>query len=659
MQPKRIDLVEGSTSPDAAAASALLAQAAHTMRYFTFQRSTPSAQVSQLMESSFFASLGDATLPVLSTAGVRGADKVRLPNQMLDKFLPNLAVLARTLDTEAELFVARLRERGMLADVALADVIAELNAGPLDEDQFLACVAWWKQIVNLPQYDSSIQNRLVEATVVAIKDPDTQLDKIVPLGAMKTFLNPNMIPADIPSLPSDTVPYSISKRLQTSDMVNIFGWHELGLAEWARTLSERDFQESPDTAERLLGILARAWPRLSNVNRDEIKRTLQDVKCIPTSLGFRKPGDSYHPEVSLFEDLPVISLPHASIKGALRSMLDHLGVRSVVDLQLIFTRLVGKSVWSCAELVKYLSSVRKSLSDNEFARLKRTAAFPIWDPNRAGSDTSQPVKRTTPDALCEPTQENKDLGVPVLDYGGSAWKPFSIEATFMYDLGLRKHANLADILRIASSVDRDVHQRGLDYLVKNLRHYPGFNATLQAGDVAFIPAKTPSGAFQLARPSDVYTNEAAGSIGCLVINNLSTDIATKLQLLKDPPISVLVQYLTRTPPATVDQGKLAFRYLGTRLQDLHREIPRLSTTAFIPTDRGTHVPPLQTFFTPRDRQSEVYQLYKDLYTFVDFDEGNLFLEQVGVKAQPTQEQIARMLVGDPFGAMRKLASAEK
>jgi hypothetical protein len=229
----------------------------------------------------------------------------------------------------------------------------------------------------------------------------------------------------------------------------------------------------------------------------------------------------------------------------------------------------------------------------------------------------------------------------------------------MYDLGLRKHANLADILRIASSVDRDVHQRGLDYLVKNLRHYPGFNATLQAGDVAFIPAKTPSGAFQLARPSDVYTNEAAGSIGCLVINNLSTDIATKLQLLKDPPISVLVQYLTRTPPATVDQGKLAFRYLGTRLQDLHREIPRLSTTAFIPTDRGTHVPPLQTFFTPRDRQSEVYQLYKDLYTFVDFDEGNLFLEQVGVKAQPTQEQIARMLVGDPFGAMRKLASAEK
>ena len=656
--PKRADLVEDSASPDAAAAAALVGQAAHTMKYFTFKRSTPSAQVSQLMEAAFFSSLGDATIPVLSTMGVNGADKVRLANPMLDKFLPNLSVLARTLESEADLFVGRLRERGMLSDIALTDVIAELNSAPLNEDQFLACVDWWKQIVNLFQYNSSIRDRLMEATVVTIKDSVTEVEKIVSLGVIKTFLNPNMIPAEVP-LPADTAPYTISKRLQSADMINIFGWHELGIAEWARTLSERDFQGSADAAERLLGVLGRAWPRLSNVNRDEVKRTLQEVSCIPTSLGFKKPGESYHPEVSMFEDLPVISLHHASIKGALRSMLDHLGVRSVVDLQLIFTRLVGKSVWSCAELVKYLSSVRKSLSDHEFARLKRTAAFPIWDSARAPSDKAMPIKRTTPDALCEPTQENKQLGVNVLDYGDHPWKPFSAEATFMYDLGLRKYASLADVLRIASSTDPDQHRKGLDYLVKNLRQYPGFNAPAQAGDVAFVPAKTPGGALQLARPLEVYTNEAAATIGCLVVNQLSTDVAVKLQLLKDPPVSVLVQYLTRTPPKTIEQGKLAFRYLGTRLPDLHREIPRLSTAAFIPTEMGTHVQPLQTFFTPKDRQSEVYQLYKDLYNFVDFEAGNLFLEQCGVKAQPTQEQIARMLVGDPYGAMRKLASAEK
>lgn len=659
IQPKRIDLVEASTSPDAAAASELVGQAVHAAKYFTFKRSTPSAQVSQLMEAAFFSSLGDAAIQVLSTLGVNGADKIRMPNPMLDKFLPNLAVLARPMETEADLFVARLRERGMLSDIALTDVIAELNAAPLDEEQFLACVDWWKQIVNLSQYNASIQDRLIEATVVAVKDPDTELDKIVALGAIKTFLNPNMIPAEVP-LPANTLPYTISKRLQSADMINIFGWHELGVAEWARTLSEQDFQSSPDAAERLLGVLGRAWPRLSNVNRDELKRTLQDVNCIPTSLGYKKPGEAYHPEVSLFEDLPVISLPHASIKGALRSMLDHLGVRSVVDLQLIFTRLVGKSVWSCAELVKYLSSVRKSLSDHEFARLKRTAAFPIWEPSRAVSDKTIPIKRTTPDALCEPTQENKNLGVAVLDYSDHIWKPFSTEATFMYDLGLRKHANLADVLRIAASADPDQHQKGLDYLVKNLRHYPGFNAPAHAGEVAFVPARTPSGAFQLARPLEVYTTKAAASIGCLVVEErLTNDVAAKLQLLKDPPASVLVDYLVRTPPTTVDQGKLAFKYLGTRLPDLHREIPRLSTTSFIPTDKGVHVQPLQTFFTPKDRQSEVYQLYKDLYSFVDFEAGNLFLEQCGVKAQPTQEQIARMLVGDPYGAMRKLASAEK
>ena len=655
IQPKHADLLQGSTSPDAEITRMLLDQAAHAMRYFTFKRSTPSAQVSQVMEASFFSSLGDKSLPVLSNLGVRGAEEIRMPNPMLDKFLPNLPVLARTLDTEADLFTARLRERGMLADISLIDVIAALNKTPLDEEQLVACVNWWKQIVDLPQYDGTVRDRLIEATIVTVKEPDSKTEKIVAFSGVKTFLNTSMIPAEVP-LPAHTLPYVLSKHLQATDMVNIFGWHELGLAEWTRSLGESDFTHSGDAAERLLGVIGRAWARLSNVNRDEIKRTLQEVNCIPTSLGYKKPGEAYHAEVSLFEDLPVIALGSVVIKGSMRSMLDHLGVRSVVDLQLIFTRLVGKSVWSCAELVKYLSSVRKSLSENEFARLKKTAAFPVWSSPSSGLDKP---KRTTPEALCEPTPENKQLGVPVLDYGDHPWKPSSAEANFMYDLGLRRHARLVDVLRIASNPGPEEHQRGLEYLLKNIRHYPGFNAPAQAGEVAFIPARSANGETKLARPTEVYTDTGSAAIGCYVVDKLSREDADKLKLLKDPPVSVMVQYLLKTPPATIDQGKIAFQYLATRVPDLARENAGLSIVPFIPIGNGRHVQPSQTFFTPQDKTSEVYQLYKDLYTFVDFDGGNFFLKQCGVKAQPTQEQIARMLIGDPYGAMRKLASAEK
>lgn len=55
-------------------------------------------------------------------------------------------------------------------------------------------------------------------------------------------------------------------------------------------------------------------------------------------------------------------------------MLLALGVRKHVELQLVFTRLLGQDGgWSHVDVVRYLVSVKESLAPNELERLKKTA----------------------------------------------------------------------------------------------------------------------------------------------------------------------------------------------------------------------------------------------------------------------------------------------
>lgn len=100
---------------------------------------------------------------------------------------------------------------------------------------------------------------------------------------------------------------------------------------------------------------------------------------MPTREGARMPGDAYLPSVVLFEDLPLVMLPSGTpIKGSLETLLLALGVRKHVELQMVFTRLLGAegSTSSHVDVLRYLCSVRDALSSTELERLKRTAWLP-------------------------------------------------------------------------------------------------------------------------------------------------------------------------------------------------------------------------------------------------------------------------------------------
>ena len=63
----------------------------------------------------------------------------------------------------------------------------------------------------------------------------------------------------------------------------------------------------------------------------------------------KKPADSYSPKVTLFEDLPVTTI---AAKGNMERLLKALGVRSHVDLQLVFSRLLGGGEWDQEQVVR-------------------------------------------------------------------------------------------------------------------------------------------------------------------------------------------------------------------------------------------------------------------------------------------------------------------
>lgn len=565
-------------------------QAIHLLRFFTFHPSTPSGLVSTHIESAFFATHVAAPLEIISTRGPLAVTAVRMPHPQLTPWLPSLAVLTPDLATRAddEPMVARLRERGLLKDIRLDDVVDALERNPLDQGKAVGLLRWWISMTKVPAFDGRLRGKVLDAAIFRV-DASQGIggERVVRLADIKTWLNPANIPADMP-LPEHTLPYAISKPLgNLPELAFAFDWHELGVTEWIRYLvsianpdpstpdsapAEYDLTRSAPFVEKVLSTAARSWNRLSAQEKEGLKGTMNTIACLPTRAGFAKPQESYFADVDLFPDLAIIDLPSLSIKGPLRAMLTALGVRSHVDLQLVFSRLVGSQKWSCYELVRYLVSVKSTLTDYEMAKLRKTQAFPVLplsqeETKSPQSSSEAKVARRTPDMLYEPTEEHKALGVEVLDWG-HAWKATSPEAQFAFTLGIKRHVGLPALLEIASHPsDSRRRKAAFSYLMKYLHYYAGFNATAYP-DFSFVPAiAADSGARYLAKPTAAFTNPAVNIMGFATVDasEISEEVATKLKLMKDPPVTDIARRVIDSPPLDVEECIKYLEYMSTRL----------------------------------------------------------------------------------------------
>lgn len=214
----------------------------------------------------------------------------------------------------------------------------------------IACLKWWVGLNN--QGDTlrllSIRTQVLDAAVLATVD-----DRIIPLGTIRTFVSPKgivgLIPLDGP-LPPHMLPANISKQFTSESLIASFPWAELTIPEWLAHLCsplvigrgvDYDITLSSTWAEKVLIILSRCWPSISASAKQQITSTLKNVTCIPTTGGMKAPELSYFANANIFHDLPVVTLPSGvAIKGSLERVLEALGVRKHVDLQVVFNRYI-------------------------------------------------------------------------------------------------------------------------------------------------------------------------------------------------------------------------------------------------------------------------------------------------------------------------------
>ena len=184
-------------------------------------------------------------------------------------------------------------------------------------------------------------------------------------------------------------------------------------------------------------MLAKGWQQVPAVQQRDLVQLVSALAFIPTRQGLKQPDQAYMPNVSLFEDLATTVLPSgAPIKGNMERLLLALGVRRHVELQLVFTRLLGAGDWSHVQLVRYLVTVQETLSPAEKDRLRQTRWLPregeakVEQP--AGAEGVQPKPKTVrykAADLYEPTEPLRELGLPLVDWADSPskWRPGSEE----------------------------------------------------------------------------------------------------------------------------------------------------------------------------------------------------------------------------------------
>ncbi|KAG6878540.1 hypothetical protein C0993_004438 [Termitomyces sp. T159_Od127] len=657
------------TSVDQQLETWLRSRSLHALKFFTFHPSTPSAEISQQLERAFFDCAG-SNFPLISTAGVRNASDVRLPDASFSGFLKQLPLLPENILADASSTIGILQSRGLIKSIGFDDVLKELRSRPLTEDEMVACLKWWISVnKEASKFQLAPRTQFLEAAILLSRTPGSNDEKIVPLSSIRSFINTRTFSAIIPldgPLPDHLLPPSVAKHFTANELTTSFPWTELSIPDWLGHICSPSIRKAnPDVditlsapwAERVLLVVAKTWPNLPGPAKGEIYTHLRTLSCIPTSMGMKTPDQAYFSQANIFNDLPVVTLPSGSlVKTPLERVLIALGVRKHVDLQVVFNRMIKTNEWTVADLAKYLVSIQSTLSSEEWARLKMTAAF-FQEGNLEG-DTDQNAKRYQAQQLYEPVDVFRSLGLPVLDWGKQTkWRSSSDEAKFLFELGLLRYPPLPVLINLCASADSHTRSIALKYLLDHIgNHYKDYDPS-DFETIAFIPAMKASTPC-IGTVKEVFSNPDWAMMGFLVTpDTLPLDAILKLKIKQHPPTAMLVDLLERKPPQNQGEAKAWFSVLGSRVPDFSStELQKMSRIKMVPvpSEEGKlrWLEPTCCYFG-KDAQGE---FHSKLFVFVNFGLlANGFLTACGTKHEPSVEEVVQILLENPH---KFYASAE-
>ena len=648
----------------------ILPEAIHVSNQFVFQESTPAAQVGQTVENAFWTCSKNAYIEVLSTRGVLPSHQVRIAPKDLS-FMNGIPALPERYMEATKDFVKRLTDLGLITDITISDIKKELEMNTISPQQLSEFISWVASKAAIGQIDRPTVNNLLSVAVAEGEAIEGKTTGIIVLRNIAYYINPSRIPADLPT-PPFVIPFQFTKLLPP-DRLRALGWAELPVDVWIKWLvanhaslsAENDITRTPAFSARVLPVLSKQWDSMGPQAKDDVLGLLREHTIIATRCGMRKPGEAYFPTVKLFDDLPIIR----NVNGVKEKFLMSLGVRKTVELSIIFDRLLntgpdqkqGSKQWSHVDLIRYLASVRNDIPPEDIDRLKKTRICTI----EATGGVIASAARYCVSELYEPKDSLRELGLPIL-YWPSTYSPGSSEGKFLALLGLQSFPSAVKMIELMAQGTSGIGEKARKYFISE--HLSNqYNSYDYSGvDVPFVPVE----GGRLSVPGRCFKNEEASMFGFDVLRRDLLPEAWKFHVREHPPMDSCVTAMVNRPPRSKEEAQILFGYFAKRVSDLNSRISaRVGEAAIVPTTRNASNNEKYSlglksagirYITPRECYIGNSEEYRDIFHFVDFGEkANFFLLACGSKREPTDTELARMLVKEPARVSATLQTHER
>nr|POF11450.1 hypothetical protein CFP56_44288 [Quercus suber] len=671
----RIGIANGHQKVDKEGVDTVIPAAVHACQQYSFEESTPSAKVGQYVEEAFWICNTKASIDILSTRGVLPSQQVRVASEDLS-FVNGIPVVPEKLMKQANVFLTKLREYGLLSDISNTDIKKELETQALTEMQVIELVKWICAKISDNDMDAGVAQSLFNGTVASISEEyvATSSSPVLQLGQIKAFVNTARLPANIP-VPPDTIPYRLTRGLTPMQLQSI-GWIELQIVPWLRWLVQNDghgfgpgqsLTGNPGVASQVLPVISKAWEALSQSSKETVVDLLVSRTVIPTKLGMRKPAQAYFTSVRLFDDLPTIT----GLQGTKEKFLSALGVRKTVELNVVFDRLMAKSAtptadegrWSHVDLIKYLVSVKDDIPKDDLQRLRKT---PICTAERDPTGKAITNKLYRLSELYEPDEAIAKLELPLLHWPGS-YSPRSAEGQFMRSLGLQPYPSVPVLVDILSrAVARsELQMHTLHYFIAHSSRHDYMTYPMGLIEKAFLPVQPFPGEENnlVCRPSQCFGNPQSA---VLKFRTLRQDLQKHHAIFgvaNNPPIDVCAQRLIMSPPSDTSSARVLYHYFADRLNEIDANgelATRLGEAKIVPIfGHGSEKKAPIRYVSARACFIGANKTYGDIFDFVDFGpEENFFLLRIGCKHEPDTSQLATMLASQPSRLLETLGHAK-
>ncbi|KAI6016706.1 hypothetical protein EDC04DRAFT_2747687 [Pisolithus marmoratus] len=629
---------EWSSRPDQARMEGLF-----LINSFAF-RSSPDSNAAGLLQQAFFNCAPDLPFPIVSNLGIRDSKDVRKPDETFASFMKQRPVLDLVPETKS--MIAILPKRHKVSDYTFRDVICELNERVFTEEEMIAFIAWWIKAY-FAKWGDGIANGGEE-----IKKQFNQASKrfwpalrksehdVTLLNDIRKFVDSkgwgSYIRAGDP-LPPDTIPISFTSRLNCPVVGIVLGWEELSIVDWIQYIAGPKL--NPDY-KRVLEILQSLWPSLKSPEKEQIISLLQNVDCILTTRGLRKPGEAYFPEADLLGDLPVVRPSDFN-----EQMLQELGVQRFILWSGIKERLPHPRC-TPYQLAVYLDRAHNVMTAAELTELRQVAIF-------AGADGK--FHRIAD--LYTPEQWNVDFKLPVVKWPDTSGSPGYLER--LTDLGLNTYPPLDVIIRLAASEENSMRKMAFTFLLTNMNLL--YSSNYDPADfhhVAFIPCG-PSKSIQLGTLEQVFTSSEWEPLGFQRLHSsVNKEQAKCLGINHRPPASAIVKVLRENPPRDNKEAQRWFELLARNGVFTPEEVKEIAELNIVPSQTGGDassvkwVQPRKCFLAKPDDSNEHH---RQLFNFVMFSSAaSDFLTMCGAKPKPDYNDILEALLQDPLSYLEKV-----